>query len=74
MLVAAAAPSPAPGRIGGGPDAAERCGRAAALLAPAAAAALPERGPGDEPWPAKPGRLPDPGPEWLALEGCRLQP
>ncbi len=75
MLAVAVAPAQAPARAGGGPDAAERCARAAALLAPVAAATLAEREPGDEAWPTRAGvsRPLKPGPEWLALEGYCLR-
>lgn len=72
MLAVAVAPPQPPARLGGGPDAAERCARAGTLLAPAAGAAMPERDAGDEAWPAQAGgaRPLEPGPEWLALDGC----
>jgi hypothetical protein len=72
MLAVAAAPAQGGARPAGGPDAAERCTRAAALLTPAAGAALPERDAGDAAWPERPGGAAplEPGPEWLVMEGC----
>ncbi|KAK9845774.1 hypothetical protein WJX81_002133 [Elliptochloris bilobata] len=74
MLAVAVSPAQAPARLGGGPDAGERCARAAVLLAPAASAVLPERDAGDEAWPGQAGAAAplEPGPEWLTLEGFPL--
>ncbi len=73
MLAVAAAPAQGGARPAGGPDAGERCARAAALLAPAAGAALLERDAGDAAWPTGGAAPLEPGPEWLVLEGCGLR-